>query len=145
MSPRWPYLVNTAISLDHGRPTLVDLVDHSRPRTHGGPQTVQSHVVWKATGLKNTRHSLLISVGAGQPYAIVDGLMYVLSLFLCLLVTGIFVMIVILAMQRMLAPRYHPPCHQLLLHEPHQFPQHQQVLEVLLHHQSLLPCQKLVP
>ena len=75
MSPLWPYLVNTAISLDHGPSTLVDLVDHSRPPTDGGPETVQSQVVWKATGLNNTQHNLLISVGAGQPYAIVDGLM----------------------------------------------------------------------
>ena len=111
MSPLWPYIVNTAISLDHGPSTLVDLVDHSRPMTDGGPETVQSQVVWQATGLNNTQHNLLIFVGAGQPYAIVDGLMYVLPLFLCLLVMDIFVMIAIL-----LTRRHHPPCHQLLLH-----------------------------
>ena len=76
MSPLWPYIVNTEISLDSGPSTLVDLVDYSRPRTDGGPETVKSHVVWNATGLANTQHHLRISVGVNQPYAVVDGLMY---------------------------------------------------------------------
>lgn len=78
LSPLWPYTVNTAVSLDYGPITLIDLVDHSRPNTGQGPETVQYQVVWNATGLANTQHNLLISVGAGQPYAIVNGLMYVL-------------------------------------------------------------------
>ena len=65
------------MSLDSGPITLIDLVDHSRPDVGQGNETVQSHVVWNATGLANTQHSLLISVGSGQPYAIVDGLMCV--------------------------------------------------------------------
>lgn len=77
MSPLWPYLVNTAVSLDSGPPVLVDLVDHSRPDVGAaeGPETVQSTVVWSATGLTNSQHTLVMSVGAGQPFAIVDGLM----------------------------------------------------------------------
>lgn len=75
MSPRWPYLVNTAISLDSGAPFLVDLVDHSRPNAVEGPETVQSQIVWGASGLTNTQHTLVMSVGAGQPFAIVDALM----------------------------------------------------------------------
>ena len=78
LSPLWPYTVNTAISLDFGPSTLVDLVDHSRPSTKGGPETVRSQIVWSATGLVKTQHNLMISVGTGQPYAIVDGLMCVL-------------------------------------------------------------------
>jgi hypothetical protein len=74
MSPLWPYLVNTAITLDSGPPILVDLVDHSRPNTVEGPETVQSQVVWGASGLNNTQHTLVMSVGAGQPYAIMDTL-----------------------------------------------------------------------
>ncbi|KAF9463646.1 hypothetical protein BDZ94DRAFT_1258190 [Collybia nuda] len=76
MSPKWPYLVNTAISLDSGTPVVVDLVDHSRPNTGEGPETVQSEVVWGASGLSNTQHKLVVSVGAGQPFAIVDTLIY---------------------------------------------------------------------
>lgn len=75
LSPKWPYLVNTAVSLDNGPVTLVDLVDHSRPDAVLGPETAQSDVVWSATGLNNTNHTLIMSVGAGQPYAIVDALM----------------------------------------------------------------------
>lgn len=78
LSPRWPYLVNTAVSLDGGAPTLVDLVDHTRPDTGGfGPETVQWDVVWSAQNLTNATHSLVVSVGAGQRFGILDGIMYV--------------------------------------------------------------------
>ena len=77
LSPLWPYLVNTAVSLDSGPIFLLDLVDHSSPTSAvQGPETVDSHVVWNATELANGPHRLVISVGAGQPFAIVDGLMY---------------------------------------------------------------------
>jgi hypothetical protein len=72
--------VTTAVSLDSGPSTLIDLVDHSRPNAGQGPETVQSQVVWSATGLTNTRHTLVISVGQGQPFGIVDGLMFVFFL-----------------------------------------------------------------
>lgn len=77
LSPRWPYAVTTAVSLDSGPSFLIDLVDHSRPNAGEGPETVQSQVVWNATGLSNTQHTLVISVGQGQSYGIVDGLMSV--------------------------------------------------------------------
>lgn len=77
LSPLWPYLVNTAVSLDSGPILLIDLVDHSSSTSAvQGPETVESHVVWNATGLANGPHRLVISVGAGQPFAIVDGLIY---------------------------------------------------------------------
>ena len=77
LSPRWPYAVTTAVSLDSGPVTLIDLVDHGRPNAGQGPETVQSQVVWSTTGLANTRHTLVISVGQGQQFGIVDGLMFV--------------------------------------------------------------------
>ncbi|TEB32140.1 hypothetical protein FA13DRAFT_1731879 [Coprinellus micaceus] len=77
LSPLWPYTVNTAISLDGMPPTLVDLIDRTRPDTGGfGPETVQWDVVWSATNLTNTNHTLLVSVGSGQRFGIVDGLIY---------------------------------------------------------------------
>ena len=82
LAPLWPYRVNTAVSLDYGPITLIDLVDHSSPDTGQGSETIPYQVVWNVTGLTNTQHNLLISVGAGQPYAVVDGLMYVLYLYL---------------------------------------------------------------
>ncbi|KAF8165989.1 hypothetical protein B0H34DRAFT_743864 [Crassisporium funariophilum] len=76
LSPLWPYRVNTAVSLDSGPIALIDLVDHSRPDAGQGPETVQSHVMWSATGLSNAQHNLRISVGAGQPFGIVDALIF---------------------------------------------------------------------
>ncbi|KAF6751030.1 hypothetical protein DFP72DRAFT_909093 [Ephemerocybe angulata] len=77
LSPLWPYTVNTQISLDGFPPTLVDLVDHSRPATEGfGPETAQYGVRWKAEGLENKIHSLVMTMGSGQRFAIVDGLIY---------------------------------------------------------------------
>ena len=77
-SGMWPYTVNTLISLDGGSPTLVDLTDHSS-EVINGPETVASSVVWSQTGLDATiQHTLVISVGPGQQYAVVDSLMYVL-------------------------------------------------------------------
>jgi hypothetical protein len=80
LAPLWPYLVNTAVSLDSGPITLIDLMDHnvSSPSTGQGPETIQYQAIWHAAGLANTHHTLLISVGAGQLYAVVDGLVYVL-------------------------------------------------------------------
>ena len=115
LSPRWPYTVNTAISLDSGPSTLVNLVDTSRPSTDGGPETVQSHVVWNVTGLANTQHNLLISVGAGQPFAIVDGLMYVLplpSIHEFMPIEYCVSILIVILRRQMLAPPYR----QLLLH-----------------------------
>ncbi|KAF8967542.1 hypothetical protein BDZ97DRAFT_1755965 [Flammula alnicola] len=76
LSPKWPYEVNTAVSLDSGPLFLIDLVDHTSPSTGQGPETVQSAVVWNATGLNDTQHTLVISVGPGQSFGIVDGLIY---------------------------------------------------------------------
>ncbi|KAG6814492.1 hypothetical protein H0H92_000017 [Tricholoma furcatifolium] len=76
MSPLWPYVVNTAVSVDSGPSTLIDLQDHSRSNAGQGSETVQSAVVWGSGQLNNTQHTLVISVGAGQSYAVVDALVY---------------------------------------------------------------------
>jgi len=75
MSPLWPYLVNTAVSLDSSTPVLLDLTDHTR-QADQGPETVPSQIIWGVSGLSNAQHSLVMSVGSGQPYGIVDALMY---------------------------------------------------------------------
>ena len=67
--------MNVAITLDSGPITLVDLVDPSQPDRGGGPETVKSDVVWSSTRLDNTQHTLVVSVGKAEPYAVVDGLM----------------------------------------------------------------------
>ncbi|RDB19846.1 hypothetical protein Hypma_013130 [Hypsizygus marmoreus] len=75
-SPLWPHTVNTAISLDSGPPFLLDLVDHIRPESGTGDSTEGSSYRWTVIGLANTEHTLVISVGAGQRFAIVDVLTY---------------------------------------------------------------------
>ncbi|KAF9008080.1 hypothetical protein BDQ17DRAFT_1422740 [Cyathus striatus] len=76
--PLRPYLVNTALLLDGSPPILVDPVDHSPPTADGGLETVASVVVWRATGLDNARRTLVVSVSAGQPFVVIDGLMCVI-------------------------------------------------------------------
>jgi hypothetical protein len=85
MSSLWPYVVNTAISLDGGAPVLFDLQDYTQPNAGGGPPTAKSRIVAKADGLENTQHTVRVSVGAAQHYAIMDMLMCeYLYLYLCL-------------------------------------------------------------
>ncbi|KAF5369686.1 hypothetical protein D9615_010162 [Tricholomella constricta] len=77
-SPLWPYAVTTLVSLDSGPAILLDLTDHDVPTQDGGDgaATVDSRVIRGFTGLTNTQHTLVISVGEGQPFAIVDALTY---------------------------------------------------------------------
>ncbi|KAF9445837.1 hypothetical protein P691DRAFT_674845 [Macrolepiota fuliginosa MF-IS2] len=75
MSPLWPYVVSTALTLDSRPTVVVDLTDHNSPDAGGGLETVQSSVVWSAENLENTTHTLRISVGRGELFAIVDGIM----------------------------------------------------------------------
>ena len=77
MSPKWPYMVNVAVSVDGGEVSLIDLIDHDTPTQDGGSETKDSEVVWARTGLDNAEHTLTVSVGGGQQFAIVDAIMYV--------------------------------------------------------------------
>ncbi|KAG5642495.1 hypothetical protein DXG03_002719 [Asterophora parasitica] len=80
-SPLWPYTVNTAVSLDSSAPVLLDLTDHdaSTPGSEDGAATVRSHPIRGFTNLVNTQHTFVVSVGAGQPFAIVDALIYTVA------------------------------------------------------------------
>jgi len=73
LSPLWPYQVSTVVSLDSSPPTVLSLVDPSRNSSVNGEETVPYHVVWSATDLPNTQHTLTMSFSSG--FAIVDGLM----------------------------------------------------------------------
>jgi len=75
-SPLWTFSVTTQVTLDDLPPVLLDLRDYTQPLDINGPETVQSSVVWSQTGLANTRHTLLVSAGAGQTIAILDTLVY---------------------------------------------------------------------
>ena len=77
-SPLWTFQVTTQVALDSSPPVLLDLRDYTQPLYINGPETVQSSVVWSQTGLANTQHTLIVSVGPGQTLAIVDTLVYAL-------------------------------------------------------------------
>ena len=79
-SPLWTFSVTTQVALDGSPPVLLDLRDYSQPYVDNGPETVQSSVVWSQTGLADTQHALMVSVGAGQTFAIMDALVYVPSI-----------------------------------------------------------------
>ncbi|KAF8660456.1 hypothetical protein AX16_001636 [Volvariella volvacea WC 439] len=77
MSPLWPYRVTTGLQLDAEPPELIELIDRSRPTSEdGGPETVESQVVWSRTGLENGTHTLTIFIAVDEPFAIVDALIY---------------------------------------------------------------------
>ena len=79
----WTFSVTTQVGLDDLPPVLLDLRDYTQPFANNGPETAQSSVVWSETGLANTQHTLVVSVGPGETLAILDTLVYVffLSLF----------------------------------------------------------------
>ena len=78
-SPLWTFSVTTQVALDDLPPVLLDLRAYRRPFEDNGPEVVRSSVVWSQTGLANTQHTLLVSVGDGQTFAIMDTLVYVTS------------------------------------------------------------------
>lgn len=73
-APLWPSRVTTALALDGAAPVLVNMRDTSQPLNRDGGETVQSAPLWSATGLDDTVHTLVISVGAGEGIAVVDQL-----------------------------------------------------------------------
>ncbi|KAF8804293.1 hypothetical protein BYT27DRAFT_7039522, partial [Phlegmacium glaucopus] len=75
-SPLWTFPVTTQVALDNLPPVLLDLRDYKVPITVDVLETGLSSVVWSQTDLANTQHTLLVSVGKGQPYAILDALVY---------------------------------------------------------------------
>ncbi len=75
MSSLWPYNVTTQVQLDSRPSEVLNLKDLNSPDTGGGRETVQSHIVWAAKGLENARHTLTITVGLGEEWAIVDAFM----------------------------------------------------------------------
>lgn len=74
----WTFSVTTQVELDDLPPVLLDLRDYTQRFENNGPETVQSSVVWSQTGLENTQHTLVVSVGPGESLAILDTLVYVL-------------------------------------------------------------------
>lgn len=71
----WPYPVLNTVTLD-GSASLVNLTDPNPPADAGLPPSRKSSVVFSATGLTNTTHTVRVSIGPGGNYAIVDQFTY---------------------------------------------------------------------
>ncbi|KAL0946218.1 hypothetical protein HGRIS_012477 [Hohenbuehelia grisea] len=74
MGPLWPYDVFSQVSLDNGPPVRISMVDRASTPTDGGSESVRSAVLWGASGLSNSRHTLVVS--RADRYAIVDAFVY---------------------------------------------------------------------
>ncbi|KAJ7149766.1 hypothetical protein C8R43DRAFT_1068136 [Mycena crocata] len=77
LAPRWPYPVSTRLALDSGLPISVNLTDPNSSTTpSGGSESAQSSVAWAATGLRNTTHTVVLTLAPGPGgLIIVDGFM----------------------------------------------------------------------
>jgi hypothetical protein len=78
MSPRWPYRVGVQVSVDGSEPIPVDLKDPNNTSESGGPETVNSTVLWSSGELANGTHALKISFLPGMQFAALDAIMCVL-------------------------------------------------------------------
>ncbi|KAJ7190670.1 hypothetical protein GGX14DRAFT_381958, partial [Mycena pura] len=74
LAPRWPYAVNTQLSLDGGPAIIVNLTDPDASTTAaGGSESAQSRVAWSATALPNTTHTLFLTMARGGEFIVADG------------------------------------------------------------------------
>jgi len=78
--PRWPYSVNTSLSLDGGSAVVVNLTDPNASTTsEGGSESAQYSVAWSATGLSNTTHKLVLTMAPGGDVIVTDGFIYTVN------------------------------------------------------------------
>ncbi|KAJ7476641.1 hypothetical protein FB451DRAFT_1033086, partial [Mycena latifolia] len=63
IAPFWSSSVGAQVAIDAQRPFVIDLEDHGVPAAPGlGKETLLSQVVWAATGLPDTEHTIVISL-----------------------------------------------------------------------------------
>ena len=77
LSQKWPFHVTTNITLDGGRAVLLDLQEYREISTIPEEDYGQAMVIASATGLENREHTVRVSVGIGEQYAVINKLMYV--------------------------------------------------------------------
>lgn len=76
LSQKWPFHVTTDITLDDGPAVLLDLQEYRKMSTIPEEDYGQAIVIASATGLENREHTVRISVGTGEQYAVMDMLIY---------------------------------------------------------------------
>ncbi|KAJ6521558.1 hypothetical protein DFH09DRAFT_215320, partial [Mycena vulgaris] len=78
--PRWPYAVNTQLSLDGGQGVIVNLTDPNASTTSsGGSESALSSVAWSATDLSNTTHTLVLSMASTGEVIVADGFIFTVN------------------------------------------------------------------
>ncbi|KAJ4473647.1 hypothetical protein J3R30DRAFT_703445 [Lentinula aciculospora] len=75
----WPYPVSANISINGGSGTFVDLHDYQSAQTNGGSASASATIHWYRTGLKNTSHTIVISLAKNASYAVLDTLIYTID------------------------------------------------------------------
>ncbi|KAF5341481.1 hypothetical protein D9758_013953 [Tetrapyrgos nigripes] len=76
MFPLWPYQVGVQASVDDSSPSSVNLKDPNTTRKNGGPETVNSSVVWGSGELANGNHLLRVEFLPGMDFAALDAIVY---------------------------------------------------------------------
>ncbi|KAJ7823088.1 hypothetical protein B0H14DRAFT_3146164 [Mycena olivaceomarginata] len=77
VSPRWPYMVTSRISIDGGAAVSVNLTDlNASPTPIGGSESAMYSVAWSATNLANKSHKILVTY---ENYIVVDGFLYTMD------------------------------------------------------------------
>ena len=73
LSPKWPYVVGSLVSLD-GRPAVLVNMTGPPADSPNGHETIASAPLWGETGLTNEVHMIVVTRGPSG-YAVVDGFM----------------------------------------------------------------------
>ncbi|KAJ6484762.1 hypothetical protein C8R45DRAFT_790186, partial [Mycena sanguinolenta] len=77
LSPFWSSSVGAQVILDGQGPFVIDFEDYGVGKELGlGRETLRSQIVWGATDLSNTDHTMTISMPPGVQYMVLDGLIY---------------------------------------------------------------------
>ncbi|KAJ7036733.1 hypothetical protein C8F04DRAFT_1094235 [Mycena alexandri] len=76
MDPFWSSAAGAQVQIDGQGPFVIDLRDYVVATESGLRETQQSQVVWSATQLPDTNHTLVITMGAGMDFVVLDGLTY---------------------------------------------------------------------
>ncbi|KAK0442025.1 uncharacterized protein EV420DRAFT_1768919 [Desarmillaria tabescens] len=79
LSPRWPYLVNSTLTLDGEDTMFVNLTDPEAAPTNGGPESERNAVHWSRTGLDNKTHEVVVSMTAAGQWVVLDGFIYTVN------------------------------------------------------------------
>ncbi|KAJ3515672.1 hypothetical protein NLJ89_g1604 [Agrocybe chaxingu] len=80
IASRYPYKVTTAITID-GTTTVLDLQDHSVPVQTGNAVSASKgwDIIQAFPGTTSAEHTVTIGINPGDPYAVLDALMFEMS------------------------------------------------------------------